>query len=51
MPFVLPSDRWGETWATVIDTNDPLLDELEVHYKAGDEVPVEARSIVVLHRV
>jgi glycogen operon protein len=51
MPFVLPSDRWGETWATVIDTNDPMLDELAVEYKAGDEVPVEARSMVVLQRV
>ena len=51
MPFVLPADRWGERWATVIDTNDPLLDELDVEYKAGDEISVEARSIVVLQRV
>ena len=51
MPFVLPADRWGERWATVIDTNDPLLDELDVEHKAGDEVEVEARSIVVLQRV
>ena len=49
--FALPSDRWGQNWAIVIDTNDPLLEEQAVTYRSGDEVPLESRSIVVLQRV
>ena len=49
--FALPSDRWGNNWAIVIDTNDPLLEEQAVTYRSGDEVPLESRSIVVLQRV
>ena len=49
--FSLPSQRWGENWAAVIDTNDPMLEELSVRYVSGDEVPLESRSIVVLQRV
>jgi glycogen operon protein len=46
--FSLPSGRWGERWATVLDTSEPRLEELSVSYKEGDAVPVESRSIVVL---
>jgi glycogen operon protein len=49
MPFVLPADRWGEEWVVDIDTNEPLLDGPRT-YKAGQDVPVQARSIVVLRR-
>ena len=51
MPFVLPAGQWGEAWGVIIDTNDPQLEEGSVAYKAGDEVPVESRSVVVLRRV
>ena len=48
--FTLPPDRYGEEWAAVIDTNEPLLDEGARTYKAGQGVPVGGRSIVVLQR-
>ena len=48
--FTLPPDRYGEEWAAVIDTNEPLLEEGARTYKAGQNVPVEGRSIVVLQR-
>ena len=49
MPFTLPAGHWGEEWAVEIDTNQPLPDGPRI-YKAGHDVPVEARSIVVLRR-
>jgi glycogen operon protein len=48
--FTLPSGRWGETWAAVIDTNDPSLEEGSVVYKSGEDVDVESHSIVILRR-
>ncbi len=48
--FTLPVDRWGEAWTPVLDTNDPDLDQEGSVYKAGDSVPVEARSVMVLER-
>ncbi len=50
MPFTLPADRYGKEWEADLDTNEPLGDGPRV-YKAGQDVPVEARSIVVLRRV
>jgi len=50
VPFRLPSDRWGEAWTAAVDTFDPALEEGSLTYKAGDEVPVRSRSIVVLRR-
>jgi glycogen operon protein len=50
MPFTLPAGPWGEAWAAVIDTNDPQMEEESLVYKTGEEVPVEARSVVVLRR-
>jgi glycogen operon protein len=51
MAFSLPAGPWGEAWAALIDTNDPQMEEESVVYKAAEEVPVEARSVVVLRRV
>jgi glycogen operon protein len=47
--FTLPAGRWGEVWETALDTNEPLSEDAAV-YKAGDDVSVENRSIVVLRR-
>jgi glycogen operon protein len=51
MDFTIPIGDLGRVWNAVIDTNEPLLDEGERTYKAGDAIDVEARSIVVLRRV
>ena len=49
--FCLPVGDYGDEWATVVDTNEPMLEEGERVYKAGEEVPVENRSLVVFRRV
>jgi isoamylase len=51
MAFTLPTGRWGEAWSEVIDTCDPLVDAPDSVYKAGEEISVEGRSVVVLSRV
>jgi isoamylase len=50
MPFTLPADRWGEEWTVDLDTYEPFSDGVRT-YKSGQDVPVEARSIIVLRRV
>jgi isoamylase len=52
MQFKLPTSAWGERWIKVIDTNEPVPDmreRKELH--AGDEVPVQSHSMMVLRRV
>ena len=49
--FTLPVGDLGDEWAAAIDTNDPMLEEGERVAKAGEEVLVEARSLVVFRRV
>ena len=51
MDFVVPPESYGKAWHVVIDTNQPLLEEGEFAYKAGDALELEARSIVVLQRI
>src|SRR5262245_28518222 len=51
LPFVLPKGDWGKQWCVVLDTNKPVPEEEEHCYQAGDEIPVESRSVKVLHRV
>ncbi|MCU1380213.1 MAG: isoamylase [Acidimicrobiales bacterium] len=53
--FALP-ERWGERWSVVLDTAEPLppslVPEAEQRLaKAGEWVPVESRSLVVLRRL
>jgi glycogen operon protein len=48
--FTVPGPPYGDSWEVVLDTNEPTLTEGERTYKAGDEVPLEARSVVVLRR-
>ena len=52
MPFKLPTGPWGKRWEPVIDTNKPIPD-LRGHdaLHAGDEVEVEAYSMMVLRRM
>lgn len=49
--FTLPSAQWGERWAKVIDTNDPIPD-LRNHAEslAGEPVRIEAHAVMVLKR-
>ena len=49
--FKLPTDRWGEAWEIVTDTAEPQVEEGSRAHKAGEDVPVEARSMQVLRRV
>jgi glycogen operon protein len=48
LEFTIPAGL-GEGWDVEIDTNDPLLFE-ERAPKGGDQLRVEARSLVVLRR-
>jgi isoamylase len=52
LDFKLPTCPWGDRWEKVIDTNEPVPD-LRAHrdWNAGDELNVQAYSIVVLRRV
>jgi isoamylase len=49
--FIIPTGSIGNEWATDIDTNDPHLEEGSLISKAGEEIQVESRSLVVLRRV
>jgi isoamylase len=49
--FTVPTGAWGEAWSVAIDTNDPLVEEGARTYKAGEQVVVEGRSVVVLIRI
>src|SRR5499427_2683912 len=51
LPFVLPKGDWGKQWCVVLDTNKPVPEEEKHCYQAGDEIPVESRSVKVLQRV
>ena len=48
--FTMPQPAWGEAWTTVLDTNDPSVEDETLFYKSGEEVVAEARSVVVLRR-
>jgi isoamylase len=49
--FKLPQCPWGDRWLKVIDTNEPVPDLRErAELKAGDDVPVQAHSLMVLRR-
>jgi glycogen operon protein len=50
--FTLPRDEnWGQRWAEVLDTRHARVGEGERGYDAGQPVPLEALSLVVLRRV
>ena len=52
MTFKLPTCPWGDRWEKVIDTNKPVPDLREHElYNAGEDVWIQAHSIMVLRRV
>jgi glycogen operon protein len=52
MAFKLPTCPWGDRWVKAIDTNKPVPDLREHHQmRAGEEVQLEAHSMMVLRRV
>jgi glycogen operon protein len=53
MTFTLPDATYGEAWTVVVDTAAPLLDQAAEEprsAKAGADIDVEQRSVVVLQR-
>ncbi|TQJ46839.1 glycogen operon protein [Streptomyces sp. SLBN-115] len=48
--FRLPDAAYGERWTVCADTTEPDGDPDETEYKAGAEVTLEARSLIVLAR-
>ena len=50
LTFTLPAPRWGDAWTPAVDTRDWTIEGEAAAVKAGDELEVEARSIVVLCR-
>ena len=51
LQFSLPKRDWGDEWIVVLDTTRSTPEEEEQPHKAGQEVPVESRSLKVLRRV
>ena len=49
--FTLPAPLFGNEWAAMIDTSEPLLEEGSKILKAGEVVPVSGRTVLVLKRV
>ena len=48
LEFLLPGDHFGERWVKILDTADAFEEGTQV--KAGDSIPVESRSLVLLRR-
>ncbi|MDQ6610036.1 MAG: glycogen debranching enzyme GlgX, partial [Bacteroidota bacterium] len=48
MLFKLPPQKFGARWIKILDTNSGYLEETGVKYKAGKEVNVESRSVVLM---
>ena len=51
LQFTLPTRDWGDEWVVVLDTARSTPGAEEQPQKAGQEVPVESRSLKVLRRV
>jgi isoamylase len=51
--FTLPPERYGEMWTRELDTGTPvrLFEDERPFFKAGENLNIENRSIVVLRRV
>jgi isoamylase len=50
--FTLPTCPWGDRWVKAIDTNEPIPDLREQHeHHAGEEIGVQAHSVIVLRRI
>jgi glycogen operon protein len=51
LSFALPQRDWGRRWTTVLNTKDSAPAAGPDALEAGQQVPCEARSVVVLRRV
>jgi isoamylase len=49
--FTLPPGRWADAWVKVVDTATGQCTEDDDRLKAGEELPVEGRSLMLLRRV
>jgi isoamylase len=50
--YTLPEEKYGDNWIKLLDTNDPEYENHSQLFKAGENLIVEGRSVVVLcHRV
>jgi glycogen operon protein len=49
--FKMPHDKWGQKWYKVLDTADVVAEEKEELVGAGQEVAIDARSVMILKRV
>jgi glycogen operon protein len=51
MTFRFPEGPWGDRWDVVLDTSAPLVEPGEQMVKAGADLDVEGRTVVVLKRI
>jgi isoamylase len=50
IPFILPGPQWGKQWIRVLDTAEGGFIEKTDNPVAGEEIPVQGRSLVVFIR-
>ncbi|MCF8038422.1 MAG: glycogen debranching protein GlgX [Desulfohalobiaceae bacterium] len=50
LTFTLPGEHWGKSWIKELDTDSGWVDT-EESLKAGAQITVEARSLVVMRKV
>jgi isoamylase len=50
IPFILPGPQWGKQWIRVLDTAEGGFIDTADNPVAGEEIPVQGRSLVVLMR-
>jgi isoamylase len=48
--FRLPDNKWGQSWSSVLGTANGMVEEEEA-FQPGQEVPVQAHSMLVMRRV
>jgi len=49
LPYVLPSEEFGNSWSKVIDTNENFFQEDDgPGFAPGEVITVPGRSVVVL---
>lgn len=51
LEFTLSVEDWGQRWVKVLATEEPLLEEDDRFYRAGGQVTVNARSLMLLRHV
>ncbi len=50
LAFRLPAPDWGREWVRILDTGQALPGEDRRSHRAGESVPIYARSLIVLRR-